>query len=69
MKTTQHFLVFLKRHALKVTTVVVSLDLLLFFLNLKRTNERNEAYHIATCMHQLAVLICKSQLQLVVVTY
>ena len=48
MKTKQHFLVFLKRHALKVTNVVVSFDLLVFFYNLKRTNEKNEAYHIAT---------------------
>lgn len=61
MKTTQYFLVFLKRHALKVTTVV-SLDLLYFFHNLKRTNEKNQSYHIATCMHQLVILICKSQL-------
>ena len=39
MKTTQHSLVFLKRHSLKVA-VVVNLDLLYFFYNLKRTNEK-----------------------------
>ena len=31
MKTTQHFLVFLKGHALKVTTVVVCLNVLVFY--------------------------------------
>ena len=63
MKTTQHFLVFLKRHALKVTTCTLVVSFAFWFLyNLKRTNAKNQPYHIATCMHQLAILIRKSQL-------
>ena len=64
MKTTQHILVFLKRHTLKVTAVVVSLSVMVFYnvYNLKRTNAKINLSHIATCMHQLALLICKSQL-------